>query len=135
MSVHLTFHHFAHGAHKVRLYNLFCGPRRVKIQRQAGRQAGRAARASSRTVMRRGPTRDVKRPFGVAGIVGIEHQRWRGAQRGWGTTSTGRALRTLFGNVSTQPVRGCVRACAIQPWDLRDWDLKMSQRKTTIKGR
>lgn len=78
-SAHLTSHHFAHGAYKVRLYNLFCRPRRVEIQ-QAGRQAGRAGRAarvSSRIVMRRGPTRDKKRPFGVAGIVGIEHQRWR----------------------------------------------------------
>lgn len=55
-----------------------------------------------------GPTRDKKRPYGVGSIVGIEHQRYQ-AQRGWGTNSSGRMLRTVFGSVCIQYV--CVYVC------------------------
>ena len=86
----------------------------------------------------RAPIRDKKRPHGVVGMAAIEDQRHQ-AQRGWGTDSTGRMVRTVFGSVCV-----CVCVCVYtlsaclsvhQPGDFNVLVPNTSRWKTTIKDR
>ena len=67
----------------------------------------------------RAPIRDKKRPHGVVGMAAIEDQRHQ-AQRGWGTDSTGRMVRTVFGSVCVCVCiySKCVSKCA-SAWGLQ----------------
>lgn len=91
---------------------------------------------SSCIIMSRAPIRDKKRPYGVVGMVAIEHQRHQ-AQRGWGTDSTGRMVRTVFGSVCVCVCVYTLSACLSvhQPGDFDVLVPNTSRWKTTIKDR